>query len=164
MRHTVPLEHRAFAKAQRREPTRAEAMIGQAVRAARRGGGWTFKRQIPFGPYVADFSCAAAHLIVELDGRPHHDPEQQARDAARDRWFQARGFGVLRLPNDRALGSIELAVREIERALPSPAHGEGGEPRIRVRGKLREPGEGARDTPLSRPLLTQGPPSPLKSP
>jgi very-short-patch-repair endonuclease len=124
MKHTIPPEHRRFARQQRREPTRAEALVWHCLRAGRLDG-WRFKRQVPFGPYVADFSCAEARLIVELDGRPHENPEQQARDAARDRWFHARGFRVLRLSNELVLGSIELAIKEMERALPSPVQGEG---------------------------------------
>jgi very-short-patch-repair endonuclease len=127
MKHTVPDEHRGFAAQQRREPTRAEALVWHCLRAGRLDG-WKFKRQVPFGPYVADFSCAEARLIVELDGRPHENPEQQARDAARDRWFERRGFTVLRLSNDLVLASIELAMEEIARALPSPVQGEGGLP------------------------------------
>src|SRR3954449_8865244 len=106
VKHAVPEEHRAFAKRQRREMSRAECMIWEVLRASRLGG-WKFKRQVPYGPYVADFSCAEAKLIVELDGPLHEDAEQQARDAARDRWFEGRGFRVLRVPNGLVLGSIE---------------------------------------------------------
>jgi 3-(3-hydroxy-phenyl)propionate hydroxylase len=124
MKHTVSREHRTFAKRQRRELSRTESMIWEVVRAGRLGG-WSFKRQVPFGPHVADFSCAEARLIVELDGPLHNDPEQQARDAARDRWFSTRGFRVLRISSDLVLGCIELAVKEIERALPSAAQDKG---------------------------------------
>ena len=124
-KNTVSEEHRAFAKDQRREMSRAERAIWDAVRAGRLAG-WKFKRQVPYGPYVADFSCAEARLIVEVDGPLHRDPEQQTRDAARDRWFQARGIRVVRIPDDLVLGAVELAVKKIERALPSPCRGEGG--------------------------------------
>jgi 3-(3-hydroxy-phenyl)propionate hydroxylase len=124
VKHAVPKEHRAFAKGQRSEMSRAEWAIWEVLRASRLGG-WKFKRQVPYGPYVADFSCAEAKLIVELDGPLHEEAEQQARDAARDRWFEGRGFRVLRVPNEFVLGRIELAVKEIERALPSPCRGVG---------------------------------------
>ena len=134
-KYTVSTERRAFAKEQRREMTRAEAMLWQVLRAGRLDG-HKFKRQVPFGPYVADFSCARARLIVELDGAPHERANQRARDEARDAWFQARGIATLRIPNDLVLASIELAGQRILDALrapspgslrspPSPSRGEG---------------------------------------
>jgi very-short-patch-repair endonuclease len=54
-----------------------------------------FRRQVPIGPYVADFVCLRHRLIVEADG-PFHDPE---RDAARDTWLAEQGFRVLRFAN-----------------------------------------------------------------
>lgn len=133
--HRVRTEHRAFAKAQRREMTHAEASLWTALRAARTAG-WKFKRQVPYGPYVADFSCAEAKLIVEIDGPLHDAPEQRRRDEVRDAWFSERGFRVLRLPNELVLGSVGLAAERIEQALmapspgllrrpPSPSRGEG---------------------------------------
>jgi very-short-patch-repair endonuclease len=149
MKHTIPPEHRRFARQQRREPTRAEALMWDCLRAGRLDR-WRFKRQVPFGRYVADFSCPAACIVVELDGRPHEDPEQQARDAARDRWFRAQGFRVVRLSNDLVLASIELAVREIERALPSRAEGEAG--------LAAKPRAGAReDSPAAQPSPSPSP-------
>jgi very-short-patch-repair endonuclease len=43
-----------------------EVLLWQALRA--RPGGWKFRRQHPSGPYVADFYCHEARLIVEVDG------------------------------------------------------------------------------------------------
>jgi very-short-patch-repair endonuclease len=120
--HKTSKEHRTFAKRQRHEMTRAEALLWQAIRG-NRFNGWRFKRQVPYGPYVADFSCAQARLVVELDGRPHQDEEQMIRDGRRDAWFQERGFRVLRISNDLVLGSIELALKEIELALTAPSPG-----------------------------------------
>ena len=120
--HKVSDKHRDFAKGQRREMTRAEAMLWQVLRGNRLDG-WKFKRQVPFGRYVADFSCPQARLIVELDGVVHEGAEQKLHDAARDAWFAAQGFRVLRLPNDLVLGATEIAVAHIRDALtaPSPA-------------------------------------------
>jgi very-short-patch-repair endonuclease len=44
--------------------------------------GLKFRRQVPLGPYVVDFACYAARLVVEVDG-PGHDASVD-RDAARD--------------------------------------------------------------------------------
>jgi very-short-patch-repair endonuclease len=61
----------------------------------RRLGALKFRRQVPIGPYVADFVCLRHRLIVEADG-PFHDPQH---DQARDAWLTAQGFRVLRFAN-----------------------------------------------------------------
>ena len=61
--------------------------------------GFRFRRQAPIGPYIADFFCPEAKLIVELDGAPHADEEQAHRDAARTRWLEAHGSRVIRIWN-----------------------------------------------------------------
>ena len=105
----------------------------------RRLDGLKFRRQVPIGPYVADFACLGRRLIVEADG-PFHDPEA---DAVRDAWLASQGFRVLRFSNDevaardRVLGRIleaasaSLPQRPLHpssvtlRVTPSPARGEG---------------------------------------
>ena len=87
MEHTrknqVAPELRSLAKEQRSTPTRAEDLFWQQVRAGRFHG-YKFKRQVPIAPYIVDFLCAAAKVVVELDGAPHDDPKQRAHDEARD--------------------------------------------------------------------------------
>jgi very-short-patch-repair endonuclease len=75
--------------------------------------GLKFRRQVPLGSYVVDFVSFRHRLVVEADG-PFHDAD---RDAARDAWLGARGFKVLRFPNeqievwpDRVLDQIRAAV------------------------------------------------------
>jgi very-short-patch-repair endonuclease len=56
--------------------------------------GLAFRRQSPIGPYVADFECRKAKLIIEVDGSEHRD--QQEHDAKRDACLYAQGYEVLR--------------------------------------------------------------------
>jgi very-short-patch-repair endonuclease len=108
---------RVLARTQRRAPTRAEEMLWRELRA-RRLDGHKFRRQVPLGPYVADFICLEARLIVELDGAPHDDPAQRAHDARRTAWLASQGFRVLRFPNDLLLGgSGDLVLDAIRRAV-----------------------------------------------
>ena len=116
---------RTFAKEQRSEMTRAEALFWEQVRASRFHG-HKFKRQVPIAPYIVDFLCPAALVIVELDGPPHDNPEQRARDADRDAWLKRQGFTVLRFPNDLILGGLPIAIARLGNVLqaqpgPSPA-------------------------------------------
>ena len=56
--------------------------------------GYRFRRQRPIGPYIVDFVCLKASLIVEVDGGQH--AEQVAKDEARTRFLEKEGFRVIR--------------------------------------------------------------------
>jgi len=84
-----------LAGAQRARMSDAERKLWFAVRA-RRLGGLKFRRQHPMGPYVADFYCAEAGLVVEVDGNHHSEPAQVERDEVRDDWMTTQGLNVLR--------------------------------------------------------------------
>lgn len=76
--------------------TRAEALLWNAIRD-RRLGGWRWRRQVPFGPFILDFLCREARLVVELDGAQHAD--QLAYDARRTAHLERCGLRVLRFWN-----------------------------------------------------------------
>lgn len=59
----------------------------------------TFNRQKVIGGYIADFYCAAANLVIELDGSQHYEAEGKAKDIERDSYFNSLGITVLRYPN-----------------------------------------------------------------
>ncbi len=117
-------EHKTpFAKALRRQPTDAERKLWWLLRR-KRVEGIRFRRQQPIGPYVADFFCAAAKLIVELDGEQHGTDANLEYDEQRTQYLDARGYRVLRLGNHFLLKHPEAALETIWRAvkenLPSP--------------------------------------------
>ncbi|HYE45041.1 MAG TPA: endonuclease domain-containing protein [Caulobacter sp.] len=90
-----PPVNRIRAEIMRREPTFAEKVMWDRLRN-RKLAGLKFRRQAPIGPYIADFLCKEARLIVEFDG-PHHDADY---DAKRDAWLGGQGYRVLRFPNN----------------------------------------------------------------
>jgi very-short-patch-repair endonuclease len=113
----------------RREPPFNERVLWKLLRN-RRLEDPKFRRQVPIGPYIVDFVCVAARLIVEADG-PLHDP---AADALRDAWFKREGFKVLGFPNSRISQEPEVVLAGILAGRtplirpfgpPSPARGEG---------------------------------------
>ena len=57
-------------------------------------------RQRAIGPYIADFYCASARLVIELDGSQHYEPSAQVYDAQRTAYFAQRGIRVVRIPNN----------------------------------------------------------------
>jgi very-short-patch-repair endonuclease len=107
---------RKFARAQRRDMTRAETLLWRALRNHRLDG-HGFRRQTPMGPYCVDFVCLARNLVVEADGRTHETPEAKVRDAERDAWFQRVGFRVLRFPDDLVIGGLPIVIERIRAAL-----------------------------------------------
>ncbi|MFA6033025.1 MAG: endonuclease domain-containing protein [Myxococcota bacterium] len=95
----VPPAKRGFARSLRREMTEAEDRLWWELRD-RRLDRIKFRRQVPIGKYVADFVCAEARLIVEIDGSQHADSDP---DRIRTAQLEAEGFRVLRFWNDDVL-------------------------------------------------------------
>ena len=81
-------EKRQLARRMRRQPTEAEERLWRVLRG-RRLDGIKVRRQAPFDPYVADFLCAEAMLVIEVDGGQHGG---SARDERRTRFFKAKGY------------------------------------------------------------------------
>ena len=111
---------RAFAKSLRTNATEPERRLWARLRAGRLGR-LQFRRQQVIGSYIADFFCASAKLIVELDGGQHGDDEVALRDDARRRFLESRGYRVLRFWNTEFLKDPEAVLDAIWRAAqPSP--------------------------------------------
>ena len=68
-----------------------------------------FRRQHPVPPYVADFACVEARLIVELDGGQHGTGADAARDAA----LAAAGWLVCRYWNSEVTSNLEGVLADI---------------------------------------------------
>jgi very-short-patch-repair endonuclease len=94
---------RGRARALRARMTDAERKLWYALRD-RRFAQFKFRRQVPVGPFIADFICFEARLVVEVDGGQHAESLQDKR---RDRWFAANGFHVLRFWNNEVLSNLE---------------------------------------------------------
>jgi len=100
----------------RRAATVAERRLWKALR---RDGvdGLHFRRQQPIGPYIADFFCPSAKLVIELDGYFHTAPLRIEQDAARTAWLRARGYRVLRLRNELIFDAFEAVLDAIREAV-----------------------------------------------
>tara|TARA_R110000824_G_scaffold118960_19_gene272661 strand:- start:81024 stop:81362 length:339 start_codon:yes stop_codon:yes gene_type:complete len=95
-----------FARFLRKNQTDAERKLWHALRDLKRHG-FHFRRQSPIGPYVADFSCHSAKLIIELDGGQHNEPSGIATDSRRTAWLETQGYKVLRFWNNDVLANAE---------------------------------------------------------
>jgi len=107
---------RKFARALRRDMTKAEALLWSALRGHRLAG-HKFRRQTPIGPYFADFACLSKKIIVEADGRTHDGDEAAINDAARNAWFERNGYRVLRFADDLIIGGLPIVIERIRAAL-----------------------------------------------
>ena len=73
----------------------------------------SFYRQKPIAGYIVDFYCAAARLVIELDGSQHYEKIAQAQDKERDKLMAALGLQVLRFDNRQVLLETEAVMQVI---------------------------------------------------
>jgi len=58
-----------------------------------------FQRQKVIESYIADFYCAKANLIIELDGGGHYNPDAEKKDQSRTNEMESYGLKVIRFCN-----------------------------------------------------------------
>ena len=88
-----------------------------------------FQRQKAIGNYIADFYCAKAQLILELDGSGHYTSTQSKKDELRTKNLESMNLKVVRICNldiDRNFNGvcdyIHLTVQKaLHRSLPQSA-------------------------------------------
>lgn len=73
-----------------------------------------FNRQKILGRYIADFYCAKANLVIELDGSQHFDTEGIRKDAIRTQFLEEYGIMVLRIQNDEIFENFEMICDHID--------------------------------------------------
>ena len=124
-RQTPPIEERweispaleakmkAVARTFRKEPTPAEDVLWQSVRKEQLG--FKFRRQLPIGPFIVDFYCAASRLVVEVDG-PIHETQRKA-DQERQALIESLGITVIRFTNDQVMKHIDDTLTMIRTVL-----------------------------------------------
>lgn len=102
--------------------------------------GVQFNRQKPLGPYIVDFYCASARLVIEVDGGQHFSDEGKAGDEVRDRALEAMKLRTLRFDNGEVMRNIEGVMAVIEQvvleaksSLP-PLSQRGGEGEVALHG------------------------------
>jgi very-short-patch-repair endonuclease len=102
----VPHAHTQRARTLRNNGTKHERQLWRLLSRYRP----KFTRQLPVGPYVADFACREARLIVELDGGQH---AESARDVRRDGLLTQEGWTVIRIWNNEVNDNPEGVVEAI---------------------------------------------------
>ena len=106
----------ARARRLRREQTLAEKALWAALREL--NDNW--RRQVPIGPYVADFAHHRSRLIIEVDGYYHSLPETIERDAVRTTWLTAAGYRVVRFAEKTVRDNLYTVIDQIRALAPTP--------------------------------------------
>jgi very-short-patch-repair endonuclease len=104
------------AKQLRRSSTEAEKKLWRGLRTKLPGYKW--RRQMPVGPYFADFACFAKRLIVELDGRQHSEAAEY--DRSRTLFLKGQGYRALRFWNHGVTRNMDGMLGAIAAELISP--------------------------------------------
>lgn len=109
-------DHRS--QAIRATPTDAESKLWSQLRG-RRLDGYKFRRQYPIGPFIVDFACIEAALVVEVDGGQHQ--QRQQADLTRSYYLETHGFRVARFWNHHVLQDTDAVLENILQYLfPAP--------------------------------------------
>jgi primosomal protein N' (replication factor Y) len=95
------------ARTLRREQTNVERILWNALRS--RQAEFKFRRQHPIPPYIADFACVEARLVIELDGGQH----RRAKDAVRDATLARMGWRVVRYWNLDVIEKLDGVLADI---------------------------------------------------
>jgi very-short-patch-repair endonuclease len=108
--------------------TDAERVLWSLLRRKQLSG-YRFRRQATIEPYIADFFCPKARVIVEVDGGDHGSEEQVVRDELRTRYLKRRGCNVIRFWNRDVFMRPDEVVDAIYRFIQD--HPPSGSPSLR---------------------------------
>jgi very-short-patch-repair endonuclease len=111
----VELQRKA-ARELRRNSTDAERRLWDELRNYGIGG-YYFRRQYPIDPYIVDFVCRTARVVIEVDGEYHSAPAQITADLERTSVLQDLGYSILRFSNDEVLTQTKSVLERIVQQL-----------------------------------------------
>lgn len=117
----------ARAKELRKNMTPAERVLWQRLRNYQVGG-FYFRRQHPIKYFIADFYCAKADLIIEIDGGIHNNPDVYEHDVNRTAELEKSGIKIIRFTNEEVMNDTDNVIAKIKHQLktlcpsnPSPS-------------------------------------------
>ena len=99
------------AREMRHPLTPAEAKVWATVRNSRFG--FKIRRQHPIDRFIADFYCAQANLVIEIDGDTHAELDQIEYDVACTDWLNQQGYAVIRFSNEDVAKRFDAVLKEI---------------------------------------------------
>lgn len=103
----------------RKNATPAERVLWEGLRnyccAGRK-----FRRQHSIGPFIVDFYCPSARLVVEVEGGIHNHPWRAEYDARRHRYLVQAGYRVIYFSNQEVIHETEAVLAAIAIHLAPP--------------------------------------------
>ena len=103
----------------RNRMTRSEKILWYHLRGKNLAG-YKFRRQQGIGPFIADFYCPVAKLVIEVDGDSHYQPGAQSRDFKKQYFIEKQGIQVLRFTDNEVHDSLADVIAIIIRYLKPP--------------------------------------------
>jgi very-short-patch-repair endonuclease len=108
-----------LARQMRHKPTPAEDKLWQKLRG-KTIDGKKFRRQHAIDRFIVDFYCAAAKLVVEVDGSIHDYTAEE--DAIRQQFLEeVHGLTVLRFSNGDVIQNMDGVLERIGEYLTATA-------------------------------------------
>ncbi len=84
--------------------------------------GLRFRKQHPIDPYIVDFYCSAARLIIEVDGEMHEMGDNPQHDDTRELFLKRSGYSIVRIAAKDVMIDANAAVESILALVASPLH------------------------------------------
>jgi very-short-patch-repair endonuclease len=140
----------------RRSTTDAEKRLWRELRKLELKGSH-FRRQVPIGPYIADFACMAARVLIEVDGSQHGEEQNKSHDDIRSRWLSKEGYCVLRFWNNQ----INSNIGGVMEAIYAVIYGSPSAPAVPLKHSRRRR-SGGRDFPTPARISDARRPSPCR--
>jgi very-short-patch-repair endonuclease len=133
-------ESRQKARSLRKSLTKGEVLLWLELRTLKING-LHFRKQAPIGPYIVDFVCHSAKLVVEVDGDLHETEAGKRHDANRDAYLRSLGYEVVRFDSPDVLANpwhcAQEAKEKAARRLSDPTRPLRGHPPLKGEGSLR---------------------------
>lgn len=108
-------EKKTAASFRRTNPTPTEERLWNML-MNRQIDGYLFEREVDVLGWTADFFCAEASLVIEVDGKVHRRSVE--KDSQRDQVMRANGYKVLRIESRHVMQDPETVVAWIRQQLP----------------------------------------------
>jgi len=105
-----------YARLNRTQPTKAEAMLWEALQHKKLGG-FKFRRQHPISIYILDFYCHACKIAIEVDGGYHSMEDKKEYDKNRTADLEQAGILELRFTNEEVLNDFSSVLERIRAVL-----------------------------------------------
>ena len=121
--HKIKTSDYKRARELRKSSSSIEHKLWTALQSATSDGKIKFRRQQPIPPYIVDFACMKARLVIEVDGMSHDS--QIEYDQEREKYIEQQGFVILRFANDDvakdSLRVVETILAKAKELLPMQA-------------------------------------------